>query len=140
MLEQLSTLATVGDPTTAYSLLLSGGVLVIVECLRPGIVWAGIGGAVLMTISVHALSSGPWTWYGSALLVLAGILAIFGLRTRNPWPRILSALVFGAGSMWLMESPGQVHPAVAGAGAVFALVCNWLLWLAGRARMAKRMT
>jgi membrane-bound ClpP family serine protease len=134
---QLNTLAGV-DPTSAYALFLAGGVLVIFECLRPGTVFAGIGGAVLITISLDALAKWPWTWYGIVLLGLAACFAFLGVRAASAVPRILSALAFGAGSIWLVPPPTGVHPAAAGAGILLAFICNWLLWIGGRARLAKR--
>ena len=128
-----------GDPTTAYALVLLGGVLVIVECLRPGIVWAGIAGSVLITVSCAWLSQLQWTWYGIALLAVAFFLGLQGLWRRSAVPGIVSALAFGAGSACLIRPPDRIHPALLAAGVLFAVACNCLIWIAARARLGKRI-
>jgi membrane-bound serine protease (ClpP class) len=137
---QLNILVNVADPTGAYILFLAGGVLVVFECLRPGTVWVGVAGAVLITISLDALANWYWTWYGLSLLGLALCLGFLGVSRRTLTLRSCSGVAFGLGSAVLIDEGGSpgIHPVAATLGMLFAFSCNWLLWIARRVRLAKR--
>jgi membrane-bound serine protease (ClpP class) len=123
-------LSILSDPNTAYLVFVCGGILIVTECLRPGHVFPGVTGAVGLTVSLYALALWTWTPAGSALLA-ASIVAAFA----SP---VICAVLFTAGSLLLFAGDAAIHPALAGAGGIFALLCSWLLRIASRARAAKR--
>lgn len=118
--------------------MLAGGVLVILELLRPGRGWAGIPGAVFVTVALYSLGQRPFTWYGLAFLILSLCLVLSSLRGTSYTGPLLSGAMFLAGSTMLLDGTEKINVAAASIGGIFMFCSHWLLRVAYRARLAKR--
>jgi membrane-bound ClpP family serine protease len=130
-------LLLVADPTTAYLVLISGGILILAEIMEPGRTLPGIAGAVMAILSVSILGGFQWTWYGEALVILALGLAVVRPRTSAYLLPSLTAVAFALGSALLLDGSTTIHPLAAVAGGIFAGTVSLLLRAGHRARSAK---
>jgi membrane-bound serine protease (ClpP class) len=131
-------LTFLSDPTMAYMVFIAGSSLIAVEFVRPGRVLPGVGGAVLVMASIHALMQQQWTVAGPAFLLASIILAILSLTSKSNVGCALSAVSWGLGSLSLIPSENRIHLAAAVCGIAYAFTVNWLLGAAYRARACKR--
>jgi hypothetical protein len=125
------------NPTIAYVVFLTGGMLIVVECLRPRYGLAGISGAVLVTLASHALAQFRFTPHGTILVMLSVAIALSSWRGTSYLPLLSSGVAFAAGCALIVNSAERIHPAAAAVGGIFAFICHGLLRIARRGRMAK---
>ncbi|HXN49713.1 MAG TPA: nodulation protein NfeD, partial [Bryobacteraceae bacterium] len=138
-------IAAIADPNLAFILFILGALGIYVEFTHPGMIAPGVFGAILVVVSLSALSVLPINWGGAALMVLAMVL--FVLEAKLATHGVLTAagaLAMVLGALMLVESPApelRIHLATALAVVLpFALVTSFLLTLAVRARRAKVQT
>jgi membrane-bound serine protease (ClpP class) len=131
-------LLILGDPTTAYLVLLSGIVLMVIEFLRPHRGVVGVPGAVLATMALYVLGRESFTALGISLLTWSIGLVLITLGGRSPAPPLFSGAVFTVGSAVLFAGPDKVHIVAASLGGLLMFFIHWLLRIAFAARMAKR--
>lgn len=130
-------LAAFANPTIAYVVFLTGGMLVVVECLRPRYGLAGVSGAVLVTVASQALAQFRFTPQGTVLLMLSIAITFSSLRGTSYIAPLSSGVAFGIGSAVLLNSGEKIRPAAAAIGGIFAFICHCLLRFAWRGRIAK---
>jgi membrane-bound serine protease (ClpP class) len=130
-------LTALANPTVAYVVFLTGGVLIVVECVWPRYGLAGISGAVLVTLALNALAQFRFTTQGTVLLMLSVAITLSSLRGTSYVAPLSSGVTFGLGCALLLNSGAKIHPAAAAVGGIFAIVYHSLLRTAWRGRIAK---
>lgn len=138
-------LSGISDPNIALILLVLGALGIYAEFSSPGLIVAGVAGAILFLLGLSALSMLPISWLGAALLVLA--LVMFVLEAKFASHGVLGlggtvAMVLGA--MLLVDTSVpemRIHLSTALALAIpFACITIFLVSLVARARAAKVIT
>ncbi len=136
-------IAFLANPDLAILTLLAGILLVYVECNRPGIIFAGCLGTLLILLALNSLRQIP-LHTGSVLLVVAASILIpldAVLKLRN-LAATAGGLLLAYGLAHLPEpfAPRHVHLAVAVFAAfVFTTSTVWLARIALLARRNKRV-
>jgi membrane-bound serine protease (ClpP class) len=137
-------MAVIADPNIAFILLVLGALGIYVEFSNPGLIFAGVGGAILVLLGLSGLSILPINWVGVALLLLA--VAFFVLEAKFTSHGVLGiggtvAMVLGA--MLLIDGPPElrIHFGTAISVAIpFALVTMFLVSIVMQARRNKVLT
>src|ERR1700731_3036662 len=102
----------ISDPNLGFILLIVGVLGVYVELSSPGLIFPGVGGAVLVLLGLSSLSLLPINWTGAALIILA--IALFVLEAKFTSHGILGiggAVAMALGSVILLNGPpeGRIH-------------------------------
>jgi len=63
-------MSAIADPNIGFILLVLGALGIYVEFSSPGLIFAGVGGAILFLLGLSSLSILPINWVGVALLIL----------------------------------------------------------------------
>jgi membrane-bound serine protease (ClpP class) len=137
-------MAAIADPNIGFILLVLGALGIYVEFSNPGLIFAGVGGAILLLLGLSSLSILPINWVGVALLLLA--VALFILEAKFTSHGVLGiggtvAMILGA--ILLVNGPPEmrIHPATAISVAIpFALITMFLVSIVIRARRNKVLT
>ncbi len=138
-------MSAIADPNLALVLLVLGALGIYVEFTAPGLIFPGVGGAILVLLGLSALSVLPINWVGVALIVLA--FALFVLEAKIVSHGILAiggAVALALGAVLLIDSPVpemRVRVATAvGLALPFAIITVILVSLVIRARANKVIT
>jgi membrane-bound serine protease (ClpP class) len=137
-------IAAIADPNIGFILLVLGALGIYVEFSNPGLIFAGVGGAILFLLGLSALSILPINWVGVALLLLA--VALFILEAKFTSHGVLGiggtvAMILGA--MLLIDGPPElrIHLGTAASVAIpFALITMFLVSIVIQARRGKVLT
>jgi membrane-bound serine protease (ClpP class) len=137
-------ISAIADPNIGFILLVVGALGLYVEFSSPGLIFAGVGGAISLLLGLSALSVLPINWIGVALLILS--LALFVLEAKVTSHGVLGiggtvAMIFGA--LLLVEAPPafRIHLSTALATSIpFALITMFLVSLVVKAHRNKAMT
>lgn len=129
----------IADPNLAFLFVVLGGLLLYVEFTNPGIIVAGVSGAILLLVGLMALSVLPISGTGVALLLLA--VGLFVAEAKVASHGVLGvggvvAMVLGA--MLLVEGPPEMRIQLSTALAVslpFAAIVVFLVTLVVKARL-----
>ena len=103
-------MSAVSDPNVGFILLILGAIGIYAEFSSPGLVFAGVGGAILALLGLSSLAVLPINWLGVALLVLA--VALFVLEAKFTSHGVLGiggAVAMILGAMLLVEGPPEVR-------------------------------
>jgi len=135
-------ISAIANPNAALVLLVLGALGIYVEFSSPGLIFPGVGGAILALLGLTALSVFPINWLGAALMLLAVIL--FVLEAKIASHGILGiggAVAMTLGALLLIDSPVpelRIHLSVALALAIpFAIITVFLVSIIIRARANK---
>ena len=137
-------IASIADPNIGFILLVLGALGMYVEFSSPGLIFAGVGGAILFLLGLSSLSILPINWVGVALLLLS--VALFVLEAKFASHGVLGiggtiAMVLGA--ILLINGPPEIriHPTTAVAVAIpFAAITMFLVSIVIQARRNKVQT
>ena len=144
-------LGVVADPNIAFLLLTVGGVLLLLEVLNPGIIFAGVFGAIALALAFLGLGNLPVNWVAVGLIGLAMVLfffemqapgvGIFGLGGAISF--VLGAfLLFGGFSAPAIPTPSfrvSLWVIASVSGILFAMLVT-LFWAVLRAKRARFYT
>ncbi len=138
-------MTSISDPNIALVLLVIGALGIYVEFSSPGLIFPGVGGAILVLLGLSALSVLPINWIGAALLILAFVLFILEANLASHGILgIGGAVAMILGAVLLVESPLpelRIRLATAiGVTLPFAAITMFLLTLILRARRSKVVT
>jgi membrane-bound serine protease (ClpP class) len=139
-----SIMSSISDPNIAFILLILGALGLYIEFTHPGLIAPGVAGAILVLISLSALSVLPINFSGVALLLLA--LVLFALEAKFASHGILGgggALAMVLGALLLIDGPPELRIRLSTALAVtlpFAAITIFLVSLVVRARAGKVIT
>ncbi len=133
--------ATIADPNVAFILLVLGALGIYVEFSSPGLIFAGVGGGIMVLLGLSGLAVLPINWIGAALLILG--VSMFVLEAKFTSHGVLGiggsiAMVLGA--LLLVNGPPELRIHLSTALAVtipFALITMFLVSLVVRARSNK---
>jgi membrane-bound serine protease (ClpP class) len=138
-------ISSIADPNIALVLLVIGALAIYVEFSHPGLIAPGVIGAILVLLSLSAMSVLPINWLGVALLLLA--FSLFALEVKLASHGILGAggaVAMMLGAVMLINSPQpemRIHWSTAISLALpFSAITIFLLSLAVRARHSKVVT
>jgi membrane-bound serine protease (ClpP class) len=137
-------MASIADPNIGFILLVLGALGIYVEFSSPGLIFAGVAGAILFLLGLSSLTILPINWVGVALLLLS--VTLFVLEAKFASHGVLGigatiAMVLGA--MLLINGPPEVriHLTTAVAVAVpFAAITMFLVSIVVQARRNKVLT
>ena len=137
-------ISSIADPNIGFILLVLGALGIYVEFSSPGLIFPGVGGAILALLALSALTILPINWVGVALLALS--VTLFVLEAKFASHGILGigatvSMVLGA--MLLINGPPEVriHFTTAVAVAVpFAAITMFLVSIVLQARRNKVVT
>ncbi len=137
-------IAAIADPNLGFILLVLGALGIYVEFSSPGLIFAGVGGAILFLLGLSSLSILPINWVGVALLLLS--ITLFVLEAKFASHGVLGiggtiAMVLGA--ILLINGPPEIriHPTTAVAVAIpFAAITMFLVSIVIQARRNKVLT
>ncbi len=137
-------ISAIADPNIGFILLVIGALGLYVEFSSPGLIFAGVGGAISLLLGLSALSVLPINWIGVALLILS--IALFILEAKIASHGVLGiggtvAMIFGA--LLLVEAPPafRIHVSTALATSIpFAMITMFLVSLIVRAHRNKALT
>jgi len=136
--------AAIADPNIGFILLVLGALGIYVEFSNPGLIFAGVGGAILFLLGLSALSILPINWVGVALLLLS--VALFVLEAKFTSHGVLGiggTLAMILGAVLLIDGPPElrIHLGTAASVAIpFALITMFLVSIVIRARKGKVLT
>ncbi|MBV8833015.1 MAG: nodulation protein NfeD [Acidobacteriaceae bacterium] len=136
--------SSIADPNIALILLVLGALGLWVEYLSPGLIFPGVGGAILLLLGLSALSVLPINWVGVALLLLSFVF--FALETKFASHGILGAggaVAMVLGSLLLINGPPEMRIRMSTAIALalpFSLISLFLVSLVVNARKQAVMT
>jgi membrane-bound serine protease (ClpP class) len=137
-------IAAIADPNIGFILLVLGALGIYVEFSNPGLIFAGVGGAILFLLGLSALSILPINWVGVALLLLS--VALFVLEAKFTSHGVLGiggTLAMILGAVLLIDGPPElrIHLGTAASVAIpFALITMFLVSIVIRARKGKVLT
>jgi len=137
-------IAAIADPNIGFILLVLGALGIYVEFSNPGLIFAGVGGAILFLLGLSALSILPINWVGVALLLLS--VALFVLEAKFTSHGVLGiggTLSMILGAVLLIDGPPElrIHLGTAASVAIpFALITMFLVSIVIRARKGKVLT
>lgn len=137
-------MSMIADPNIGFVLLVLGALGIYVEFTSPGLIFAGVAGAIMLLLGLSSLTVLPINWVGAALLCLA--VALFVLEAKFTSHGVLGvggtvAMIIGA--MLLIQGPPElrIHFWTAiGVSVPFALITLFLVSLVVRARRNKVIT
>jgi membrane-bound serine protease (ClpP class) len=137
-------MASIADPNIGFILLVLGALGIYVEFSSPGLIFAGVAGAILFLLGLSSLTILPINWVGVALLLLS--VTLFVLEAKFASHGVLGigatiAMVLGA--MLLINGPPEIriHFTTAIAVAVpFAAITMFLVSIVIQARRNKVLT
>ena len=127
------------SPDLAYGLAFGGFFGVYLEFIRPGKIFPGVIGSLLVTVGLFFLWQNGPTLQGVLPILAAAIL--FGIEML--WQTWFVAALGGTvalliGSLLLFEGPLRIHPALAcGVSVIFGIATTYLLFSAKKARKNK---
>ncbi len=134
-------ISAIADPNLAFILLVAGALGLYVEFSSPGLVFAGVAGAISLLLGLSGLSVLPINWVGVALLLLA--LTFFIAEAKFTSHGVLGvggAVAMVLGAVLLVDAPPDLRIHVSTALAVtlpFALITTFLVSLVVKARRNK---
>jgi len=137
-------IAAIADPNIGFILLVLGALGIYVEFSNPGLIFAGVGGAILFLLGLSALSILPINWVGVALLLLS--VALFVLEAKFTSHGVLGiggTLAMILGAVLLIDGPPElrIHLGTAASVAIpFALITMFLVSIVIQARKGKVLT
>jgi membrane-bound serine protease (ClpP class) len=141
----LHPIAAISDPNVALLVIVIGALGIYAEFSCPGLIAPGVAGAVLVLLGFASLAADPVDWRGAALIVFAFCFFLLDAKlTSHGALTALGAVCMGFGSRLLVDSPNprmRIHWITALAITIpFALITNFLLAVAVRARRNKMVT
>ncbi len=133
--------SAIADPNVGFILLVAGALGLYVEFSAPGLIFAGVGGGILLLLGLSSLAVLPINWVGAALLI--GGMVLFVLEAHITSHGVLGiggtvAMVLGA--VMLINGPPSVQIHLSTALSVtlpFAAITMFLVTLVVRARRNK---
>jgi membrane-bound serine protease (ClpP class) len=137
-------MASIADPNIGFILLVLGALGIYVEFSSPGLIFAGVGGAILFLLGLSSLTILPINWVGVALLVLS--VALFILEAKFTSHGVLgigATISMVLGALLLINGPPEIriHLTTAVAVAVpFAAITMFLVSIVVQARRNKVLT
>ena len=137
-------IAAIADPNIGFILLVLGALGMYVEFSSPGLIFAGVGGAILFLLGLSSLTILPINWVGVALLLLS--VTLFVLEAKFASHGVLGiganiSMILGA--VLLINGPPEIriHPTTAVAVAIpFAAITMFLVSIVIQARRNKVLT
>lgn len=136
--------SAIADPNIGFILLVLGVLGLYVEFQSPGLIFAGVAGAVLVLLGLSSLAVLPINWVGVVLLILAAALFVLEAKITSHGVLGIGATVsMVLGAMLLVDGPPEVRIHLSTALAVsvpFALITMFLVSIVVRARRGKVLT
>ncbi len=121
-----------------------GALGIYVEFSNPGLIFAGVGGAILVLLGMSSLSILPINWVGVALLLLSVTLFVLEAKfTSHGVLGIGGTLAMILGAVLLINGPPEmrIHLGTAvGVAIPFALITMFLVSIVIQARRGKVLT
>lgn len=137
-------ISSIADPNIGFILLVLGALGIYVEFSSPGLIFAGVGGAIVFLLGLSSLTILPINWVGVALLVLSAALFILEAKFASHGVLGIGATVaMVLGAMLLINGPPEIriHFSTAAAVAVpFAAITMFLISIIVQARRNKVLT
>jgi len=137
-------MSAIADPNIGFILLVLGALGIYIEFAHPGLIFAGVGGAILALLGLSALTILPINWVGVALLVLSAVLFVLEAKyTSHGVLGIGAAISMILGAVLLINGPPEVriHLSTAISVAVpFAAITLFLMSIVLQARRNKVLT
>jgi membrane-bound serine protease (ClpP class) len=137
-------MASIADPNIGFILLVLGALGIYVEFSSPGLIFAGVGGAILFLLGLSSLTILPINWVGVGLLLLSVTLFILEAKfTSHGVLGIGGTISMVLGAMLLINGPPEIriHLTTAVAVAVpFAAITMFLVSIVVQARRNKVLT
>ena len=137
-------ISAIADPNIGFILLVLGALGLYVEFTSPGLIFAGVAGAVLLLLGLSSLAVVPINWVGVVLLILAAALFVLEAKITSHGVLGIGATVsMVLGAMLLVEGPPEIRIHLSTALAVslpFALITMFLVSIVVRARRGKVLT
>ena len=137
-------ISAIADPNIGFILLVLGALGIYVEFSSPGLIFAGVGGGILLLLGLSALSVLPINWVGVLLLVLSITLFILEAKfTSHGVLGIGGTIAMVLGALLLVNGPPElrIHLSTAlGVALPFALITLFLVSMVVRARRNKVLT
>ena len=134
----------ISDPNLAFIFLVLGALGLYIEFTSPGLIFAGVGGGILLLLGLAAFSVLPITWSGIALLLLAiGFFAAEAFVTSHGVLGVGGAIALVLGALLLVDGPPELRISVwtaIGVGLPFAVIAVFLGSLAVKAHGQKVST
>src|SRR5579864_1285602 len=137
-------IAAIADPNIGFILLVLGALGMYVEFSSPGLIFAGVGGAILFLLGLSSLTILPINWVGVALLLLSVTLFVLEAKFASHGVLGIGATIsMVLGAVLLINGPPEIriHPTTAVAVAVpFAAITMFLVSIVIQARKNKVLT
>jgi membrane-bound serine protease (ClpP class) len=137
-------ISAIADPNIGFILLVLGALGIYVEFSSPGMIFAGVGGGILVLLGLSALSVLPINWVGVLLLLLSITLFILEAKfTSHGVLGIGGTIAMVLGALLLVNGPPElrIHLSTAlGVALPFALITLFLVSIVMRARRNKVLT
>jgi membrane-bound serine protease (ClpP class) len=137
-------MASIADPNIGFILLVLGALGIYVEFSSPGLIFAGVAGAILFLLGLSSLTILPINWVGVALLLLSVTLFVLEAKfTSHGVLGIGATISMVLGALLLINGPPEVriHLTTAVAVAVpFAAITMFLVSIVVQARRNKVLT
>jgi membrane-bound serine protease (ClpP class) len=137
-------ISAIADPNIGFILLVLGALGLYVEFTSPGLIFAGVAGAVLVLLGLSSLAVVPINWVGVVLLILAAALFVLEAKITSHGVLGIGATVsMVLGAVLLVDGPPEVRIHLSTALAVtvpFALITMFLVSIVVRARRGKVLT
>jgi membrane-bound serine protease (ClpP class) len=137
-------ISSIADPNIGFILLVLGALGIYVEFSSPGLIFAGVGGAILFLLGLSSLTILPINWVGVALLLLSVTLFVLEAKfTSHGVLGIGATISMVLGAMLLINGPPElrIHFTTAVAVAVpFAAITMFLVSIVIQARRNKVLT
>jgi membrane-bound serine protease (ClpP class) len=137
-------ISAIADPNIGFILLVLGALGIYVEFSSPGMIFAGVGGGILVLLGLSALSVLPINWVGVLLLLLSITLFILEAKfTSHGVLGIGGTIAMVLGALLLVNGPPElrIHLSTAlGVALPFALITLFLVSIVVRARRNKVLT
>jgi membrane-bound serine protease (ClpP class) len=137
-------MASIADPNIGFILLVLGALGIYVEFSSPGLIFAGVAGAILFLLGLSSLTILPINWVGVALLLLSVTLFVLEAKFASHGVLGIGATIsMVLGAMLLINGPPEVriHLTTAVAVAVpFAAITMFLVSIVVQARRNKVLT
>ena len=137
-------MSAIADPNIGFILLVLGALGIYIEFAHPGLIFAGVGGAILALLGLSALTILPINWVGVALLVLSAVLFVLEAKyTSHGVLGIGATISMILGAVLLINGPPEVriHLSTAISVAVpFAAITLFLMSIVLQARRNKVLT
>jgi membrane-bound serine protease (ClpP class) len=137
-------ISSIADPNIGFILLVLGALGIYVEFSSPGLIFAGVAGAILFLLGLSSLTILPINWVGVALLLLSVTLFVLEAKfTSHGVLGIGGTISMVLGAMLLINGPPElrIHFTTAVAVAVpFAAITMFLVSIVIQARRNKVLT